>query len=126
MKILVDTSIWSLALRKNSKIDSKEVMELLELIKEFRVIMMGSIRQELLSGISDKKNYSKLKEKLRAFEDIPMKTEHYEYAAQLFNICRSHGIQGSHTDYLICAVSVLNNYSIFTTDKDFEQYKKYL
>jgi len=101
MKILVDTSIWSIALRKNSEIHSKEVMELSELIKEFRIIMIGSIRQELLSGISDKNNYTQLKEKLRAFEDIPLKTEYYEYAAQLFNICRSNGIQGSHTDFLI-------------------------
>jgi predicted nucleic acid-binding protein len=125
MKVLVDTSIWSLALRRNSDLDKKEVKELSGLIQEFRVATIGPIRQELLSGIQDENNFEILKEKLRPFEDIPIETEHYELAARLFNICRKNGIQGSHTDYLICAVSLANNYPIFTDDKDFERYQKY-
>ena len=126
MKVLVDTSIWSLALRRNSDLNSKEAQELLELINEFRVIIIGPIRQELLSGIPDKNIYENLKEKLNAFEDIQINTEHYEFAAELFNTCRNNGIQGSHIDFLICSVSILNNYFIFTTDKDFANYKKYI
>ncbi len=126
MKVLVDTSIWSQALRRKANLKAKEVKELFELIKEFRVIMMGPIRQELLSGIPDEKNYETLKEKLKAYDDIQLGANHYEYAAQLFNTCRKNGIQGSHIDFLICAVSILNNYSIFTSDKDFEKYKKYI
>lgn len=125
MKVLVDTSIWSLALRRNSSINKNEIKELHELINEFRVIIIGPIRQELLSGISDENVYENLKAKLNAFEDIPIYTEHYELAATLFNSCRKNGIQGSHIDFLICSVSILNNYSIYTTDKDFENYKKY-
>jgi predicted nucleic acid-binding protein len=126
MKVLVDTSIWSLALRRNSNIENKEVKELLELINEFRVIIIGPIRQELLSGISDSNIYEKLKEKLNSFEDINVSTEHYELAAELFNTCRKKGIQGSHIDFLLCSVSILNKYSIYTTDKDFENYKKHI
>ena len=125
MKVLVDTTIWSQALRRNNGSNKNEVKELLELIKEFRVIIIGPIRQELLSGIPDEKTFESLKEKLIPFEDIQIHSAHYESAAGLFNICRKNGIQGSHTDFLICAVSIANNYSIFTSDKDFTGYQKY-
>jgi len=50
----------------------------------------------------------------------------YEQAAAYYNICRSNGIQGSHIDYLICSVAHNNDFLIFTLDKDFEQYRKYI
>ena len=77
MKILVDTSIWSLALRRNSDLNRKEVRELLQLIREFRTIMIGPVRQELLSGIPDRKNFMALREKLRPFDDISIMPQDY-------------------------------------------------
>ncbi len=53
-------------------------------------------------------------------------TEHYEMAASLSNECRQHGIQGSHIDFLLCAVSLMDNCSIYTLDKDFEQFQKHI
>jgi predicted nucleic acid-binding protein len=47
-------------------------------------------------------------------------------AAEFANICRGKGIQGSTIDFLICAVAALENLMIFTTDKDFENYRKHL
>ena len=126
MRILVDTSVWSLALRKKTLTKEEEIVvrELKELIYELRVIMMGSIRQELLSGISDDEKYRTLKEKLRSFEDLELNQEDYEKAAEIANTCRKKGIQGSHIDFLIAASALNRNISIFTTDKDFENYKK--
>lgn len=126
MNVLVDTSVWSLALRKNSDLDNNIIKELNELIHELRVVIIGPIRQEILSGISDLNKYNLLKDKLRSFEDTPIETEHYELAAYLFNQCRKNGIQGSHIDFIICAVSIKNNLSIFTLDNDFEKFKKYI
>jgi predicted nucleic acid-binding protein len=128
MKVLVDTSVWSLALRKKtlSKKEEKVVTELKELIYELRVVIIGPIRQELLSGISDNKKFKNLKEKLESFEDLPVTQEDYEKAAEISNICRKKGTQGSHTDFLICAVALNNNISIFTTDKDFSNYKNHV
>ena len=127
MKVLVDTSVWSLALRKKSLTEDeiKIVKELKELIYELRVILIGSIRQELLSGISNKDKYISLKEKMKAFDDINILREDYEDAAAINNECRRNGIQGSHIDYLICSVAKNNNFSIFTTDKDFINYEKF-
>ncbi len=128
MKILVDTSVWSLALRKKTLTEEEKniVKELKELIYELRVVFIGPVRQELLSGISDEIKFKNLKEKLRAFEDLPLKTDDYEKAAEIFNTCRRNGVQGSHIDFLICAASINKEISIFTTDKDFENYKKYI
>jgi len=126
MNVLVDTSVWSLALRRKAVFDSVYVKELSELIHELRVAMIGPIRQELLSGISEESKYNTLRDTLRSFEDIPIETEHYEMAARLFNHCRKKGIQGSAVDFLICAVGIKNKLPIFTLDKDFEKYKGYM
>ncbi|MCL2481310.1 MAG: PIN domain-containing protein [Spirochaetaceae bacterium] len=128
MKALVDTSIWSIAFRKKNQNDKNEsiINELIELIRDLRVSIIGPIRQEFLSGISDKTIFEELKEKMESFTDYLIPTKDYELAAEYSNKCRQHGIQGSHIDFLICAVAVRNKWEIFTTDNDFIEYKKYL
>jgi len=125
MKVLVDTCIWSQALRhKEPNLELSK--ELKDLINDGRAFVIGPIRQELLSGISSTKQFHKLKKILCSFEDIPLETEHFEKAAEFSNICRNKGIQGSTIDFLICAVAHLEKLVIFTTDSDFENYRKYL
>lgn len=129
MKVLVDTSIWSLALRRSgtrSKDDQFLVLELTDLLNDVKVVMIGPIRQELLSGISSPVQYEALKEKLQAFEDLPLPREYYERAAEFYTICRRAGVQGSHVDFLICATAVEAGIEIFSSDKDFILYAKHL
>jgi len=128
MNILVDTSIWSLAFRRKelSKDESKIIASLSELVKELRTVMIGPIRQEILSGISDIKIFEELQDKLSAFPDHLIETKDYETAARFYNKCRKNGIQGSHIDFLICAVASNNGFPVLTLDKDFLHYKKYL
>lgn len=66
-----------------------------------------------------------LRDHLRAFPNLELATGDYEEAAA-FNRCRSRGIQGSNTDFLICSAASRRNLAIFTTDRDFEQYVKAL
>ena len=126
MRMLVDTSIWSHALRRKVISTDKVVTQLRELINESRVEMIGPIRQEILSGISDTVHFEKLREYLAAFEDYPISRQDYESAAEMYTLCRKRGIQGSNTDFLICAVAVNHNMTIFTTDKDFTHFAKVL
>ena len=65
MKVIVDTSVWSLALRRNAPEDNQYVNELKELIKESRVQLIGPVRQELLNGIKHEKQFNSLKEHLK-------------------------------------------------------------
>ncbi|MEW6378536.1 MAG: PIN domain-containing protein [bacterium] len=129
MRVLVDTSIWSLAFRRNKNISIEEaglIKELVRIIQEMKAAIIGPIRQELLSGISAPEQYKTLRDKLRAFEDMPIDSDDYEVAADFFNRCRKKGIQGSHIDFLICAVACRNNMPLFTLDKDFELYSRHV
>ena len=124
MKVLVDTCIWSLALRRDPNDKDSLVFTLKELINDVRVQMIGPIRQEILSGIKSKNQFKQLKSYLSAFPDLPLQTKDYELAAEYFNINRQKGIQGSNTDFLICALSSRYQIPIFTSDKDFISYNK--
>ena len=124
MKVIVDTSIWSLALRRNNSNESSIVSELETLITDFRIQLIGPIRQELLSGIKSEDQFKKLRSYLRSFPDYTLKSEDFELAAEFFNKCRSKGIQGSNTDFLICSIAANNNWQIYTTDQDFLHFQK--
>lgn len=122
MNVLVDTSVWSLALRRGQPRGTPHEKELTELISEGRVLMLGVIRQELLSGIRAPDQFRKLRERLRAFPDVPLREEDYEEATSCFNRCRARGLQGSNTDFLLCAVAIRVGASILTTDDDFPRF----
>ncbi len=122
MRVLVDTSVWSLALRRGDTSLNAEVDELRRLIDAHFVEIIGPIRQEILSGVRDQSQFERLEADLAAFPDLPLLTEDYVTAANYVNLCRSPGIQGSNTDFLICAVAVRQDLAIFTTDGDFHQF----
>jgi Predicted nucleic acid-binding protein, contains PIN domain len=125
MKVLVDTCIWSYVLRhKNPNLGIE--IKLKEIIKDGRLAIIGPVRQEVLSGISKETQFESLRDHLSSFEDIPLTSQHFVKAAEFSNICLKKGIQGSTTDFLICSVAYLENLQIFTTDLDFNNYKKHL
>ncbi|MBW2218188.1 MAG: PIN domain-containing protein [Deltaproteobacteria bacterium] len=124
MKVLVDTPIWSYAFRSHNEKYQFEINELIFLIREQRALIIGPIRQEILSGYSNLRKYKKLKEKLSCFDNMPILDSDYELAAELCNKCRKKGIQGSHIDFLICAVAKRLDIPILTTDDDFQHYQK--
>jgi len=130
VNILVDTSLWSLALRRPPrKLNSAEqllVAELAELIREGRAKILGIVRQELLSGIKNQTQFAELQQILRSFPDEPVTTEDHESAALAGNRCRSHGIAVAPVDMLLCAVSDLRGWPIFTSDSDFRRYSTVL
>ena len=125
MKVLVDTSVWSLSLRRSQR-RVAEAAELSTLIQEGLVEIIGPIRQEVLSGISQIRQFETLKSALSVFDDFVLEKRHFETAAEFYNVCRKQGIQGSHTDFLICAVASLEHMLVFTTDLDFVRYAKQL
>ena len=126
MKVIVDTPIWSYALRSKREGYELHVQEFEALISDQRVVMLGPIRQEVLSGYSNKAKFKKLNNKLRYFENTQIIDDDYVQAAIFSNACRSKGVQGSHIDFLICAVAFRLNSEIFTTDNDFSYYGKHI
>ncbi len=130
MMVLVDTSVWSLALRRKSDdLNPHErdlSVALAELIREGRAQIVGVVRQELLSGIREAERFEKLRDYLRAFDEPVLEIADYEAAAEAHNRCRSRGIAGPAIDFLICAVALRREWQVFTSDGDFEAYSKVL
>lgn len=126
MRVLVDTSVWSLALRRATHALNPDAEELKRLITSHLTEIIGPIRQELLSGVRDQVQCDLLESRLACFSDVPLHAEDYVTAAKMFNVCRAKGIQGSNTDFLICAVAVRHDFAIFTTDGDFRLFAKCL
>jgi predicted nucleic acid-binding protein len=127
LNVLVDTSVWSLALRRKGHASpSPWVAVLADLVHDGRALIMGPVRQELLSGVRTPNQFDVLREHLRAFPDVELGTGDYEEAASFSNRCRAAGVQGSSVDFLICAVATRRALAIFTTDEDFEHYARIL
>lgn len=126
MRVLVDTSVWSLSLRRSRIAPHPCRTELRALIGEGRAAIIGAIRQEILSGVRSADQFELLRVHLEPFPDLPLGSGDYEEAARFFNLCRARGVQGSNTDFLICAVAARREIPILTTDHDFSRYAKTL
>jgi predicted nucleic acid-binding protein len=128
MQVLVDTPIWSLALRRTDTDlnpgQQRLADALRELIRDGRAQLVGPVRQELLSGIRHENTFTRIRDQLRAFDEPSLDPGDYEEAAHIHNRCRSRGIAGSPIDFLICAAACRRDWQIFTTDQDFTRYAK--
>lgn len=130
MSVLADTPVWSFVLRRRrgglSESQTHILAEWTRLMRERSLILIGPVRQELLSGVRDEQSFQLLRSRLDAFADEPIGTIDYIEAARCCNICRAAGVAGSAIDYLICAVALRLGVPVFTTDKDFERYSRHL
>jgi predicted nucleic acid-binding protein len=126
--VLVDTPVWSLALRRRAgDLSSPELRltrRLQELVREGRVQLLGTTRQEVLSGIREEKQFQRIRGHLRAFQDVMLTTDDYEEAARMSKRCRRSGVASSAADMLICAVSGRRRWQILSADGDFAHYSR--
>jgi len=126
MRVLIDTPVWSMALRRRAadlaQNERRLVQLLYEIVDEGRAQLLGSVRQELLSGLREDAQFRRLRDYLRDFPDIALAMEDYEEAARASNECRKSGIASTPVDMLICAVGLHHGYEIFSTDRDFSRY----
>lgn len=126
----MDTTVWSLTLRRRPQdlnaadIELKKALD--ELVAEDRVLMIGPVRQELLSGLRDQAQFNRLRRLLEPFEDSTITTEDYENAARMSNLCSSRGVANTDVDMLICCMAVASDAAVFTADRDFVMYSKVL
>lgn len=128
MRTVVDTPIWSLSFRRVRHTPDAQaiVLALSELITSGDAVLLGAVRQEVLSGIGDEGRYRELRDHLRSLPDAPVTRSDFEVAAQYFNDCRRHGIAATGTDMLLCAVSSRLDAPVFTLDGDFARYSVHL
>lgn len=130
MIVLVDTPVWSLSLRRRavdlSPDEQRVTQNLYDLVRQQRVGLLGSTRQEVLSGIREEATLLRIRNHLRGFPNVELDEDDYEEAARATNRCIRAGIAGSNADLLMCAVALRYEWQIFTTDREFAQYAKIL
>lgn len=128
--MIVDTSVWSLALRRRRKdLSSREraiVLVLRDLIVRGDAVLLGIVRQELLTGVTSPQTFEAMRQRLHDFDDLPPDVDDYERAASAANECARHGVSSTTADMLICAVATGRELPILTLDRDFEHYAKHL
>lgn len=120
MSWLVDTSVWSLALRRDGEQALPEVVALREaLLGAQPVVTTGVIVQELLQGFAGPKDRSRLLERLSALTIVhPDLGDHVE-AAAIRNACRRRGVQVGTIDALLIQLCLRHDLVLLTTDGDF-------
>ena len=130
MSVLIDTSVWSLALRRRRRdINSTELKVYYEwerLVLDGTASLIGPIRQETVSGIAAPREVAIVKQRLAPVHEFALPSDLFLLAADFFNHCRAAGIAPGAIDMMICAAAHSNGVPIFSTDPDFSFYARHL
>jgi predicted nucleic acid-binding protein len=126
MKVLVDTSVWSEALRrKDNSIKSEETFIYHLVTNDEGIVLTGIILQEILSGIKSNKLFQDIQNTLRDFNFVEPRIEDYIYAAELKNNLMKKGINAGSIDFLIASIAINNDLYLATYDNDFDNISKF-
>ena len=126
MTLLVDTSVWSLALRRDVEATEPEVQELKDaLFGSEALVTTGLVLQELLQGFSGPKTQAQIVERFAALPLLQPDREDHIAAAALRNVCRKAGVQIGTIDALLAQLCIRHELTLLTTDKDFTHAAKH-
>jgi len=119
LNLFVDTSVWSLALRRDAPPDLPEVNELRRSLDSGTVYCAGLVLQELLQGFAKPKAHRQIISRFSALPLLVPDRDDYIHAAELRNRCRQKGVQAGTIDALLAQLCVRYELSMLTTDNDF-------
>lgn len=121
MTLLVDTSVWSLALRRDAPAAEPEVRHLENALFGSEVLVTtGLVLQELLQGFSGPRAQNLIVERFAALPFVQPDREDHVAAAALRNACRRAGVQIGTIDALIAQLCIRHDLVLLTTDGDFK------
>jgi predicted nucleic acid-binding protein len=124
--LLVDTSVWSLALRRDAEAAEPEVHQLKDALLGTEVVVTtGLILQELLQGFSGPKAQTQIIERFAALPLLQPDRDDHISAAALRISCRQAGVQIGTIDALLAQLCVRHDLTLLTTDKDFTHAAKH-
>ena len=127
MTLLVDTSVWSLALRRDGATESKEVIALREALDGGdSVVTTGFVLQELLQGFSGPKAKEAIIERFGALPLIQPDRQDHIAAADIRNVCRRSGVQVGTVDALLIQLCARYELTLLSSDKDFANAAPYV
>ena len=124
MKILVDTSYWSIVFRRKHP-DENEMARFNDIIENEELYVTGIIIQELLSHITNDSLYNKIENIISGIGYIEPEIEDYLLASKLCNSLKSHGVSASTIDLLISSIAIRRNMHLLSKDNDYLHISKY-
>jgi predicted nucleic acid-binding protein len=120
MMLLVDTSVWSLALRRDVVAAQPEVLYLQQaLLGSQAVVMTGLVLQELLQGFSGPKARAQIIDRFSSLPLLQPDRQDHVDAASLRTTCRRGGVQIGTIDALLAQLCIRHHLTLLTTDQDF-------
>lgn len=127
MTLFVDTSVWSLALRRDPPADAPEVDALTNALRRGEgLVTTGLVLQELLQGFNGPRARKMITEHFAALPLIvPDRQDHIE-AAELRNTCRRRGLQLATIDVLFAQLCIRHDLLMLTTDGDFRHMARHV
>lgn len=127
MSLLVDTSVWSLAFRRDAEASTQAVVVLRSALEGAdQVFTTGLVLQELLQGFSGPKARNQLIERFAALAFLqPDRKDHIE-AAEVHNTCRRNGVQIGTIDAVLIQLCLRHDLVLLSTDKDFRSASKHV
>lgn len=117
--IFVDTSVWSLALRRDEPLDIPEVRRFTQALEGGEVVGSGMVLQELLQGTTGPTRPAALLEAFRSISLVRPRIGDHVDAAEVANHCRRGGVQVTTVDALLAALCIRRELTMLTTDRDF-------
>ena len=126
MRLFVDTSVWSLALRRDAPPDVPEVDALRRALDDGDMVFTtGLVLQELLQGFRGPRARERILEGFSALPLLsPSRPDHID-AASLRNTCRRRGTQIGTLDALLAQLCIHHELVLLTTDTDFRRMARY-
>lgn len=120
MTLFVDTSVWSLAFRRNTKAHGPEVEALRQALEHSdQIVTTGLVLQELLQGFAGPTARGAIVERFAALPLLVPSREDHVHAAELRNLCRRRGVQVGTIDALFAQLCIRHELTLLTTDADF-------
>jgi hypothetical protein len=121
--LFVDTSVWSLAFRRDATSSRSPPFEVLALRQALEgadtIVTTGVILQELLQGFSGPKARKDIIDRFSALPLLVPDRQNHIDAAELRNRCRRSGVQIGTIDALLAQLCICHSLTLLTTDKDF-------
>ncbi|MDO5653952.1 MAG: PIN domain-containing protein [Brachymonas sp.] len=127
MTVLVDTSVWSLALRRDGTQNAPEVRELARLLNSAEsIVTTGLVLQELLQGFQGPKAAASIVERFSALPMVAPDLQDHTDAATIRNTCRRAGVQMGTIDAVLAQLCIRYGLTLLTTDKDFQHAARHI
>lgn len=122
LSLFVDTSVWSLAFRRDAPLPSPPVRELMRALETGGAILTtGLVLQELLQGFSGPKDRKQILERFAVLPLLPPDRQDHIDAAELRNDCRRRGVQVGTIDALLARLCIRHGLTMLTMDADFQK-----